>query len=103
MSEFPHTRHRFHHEFVSYTVKIPTPENRCYGEREREKKGGRGGERRAGDNDLALGHGLDIVSRKSRYATNALTSSLDHVCASITPAAGLLKLLIQVLRFRHNY
>lgn len=47
-------------------MKIPTAKNRSYGGRERGR--GRDGERSV--DDLALGHGLDIVSRKSRgYVT----------------------------------
>lgn len=56
-----HSWHRFH-EFDLDTVKIPTAENR----RITEEEGGRGGgDRERSVDDLALGHGLDIVSRKS--------------------------------------
>lgn len=65
------------------TVKIPSAENGrgfyrrtsrlCSGERERKSwKGGRKGRQR-GANDLALGHGLDIVTEETssvRHATN---------------------------------
>lgn len=55
-------------------MKIPTAENRSYGGG-KKREGGRDGERSV--DDLALGHDLDIVSRKSLTLLCALTSILD--------------------------